>query len=53
MASPNADAEIYDVLSTLLLSGRLPGNVDEDRYLEAWVDQTVSVLAQHTNHRNR
>jgi AcrR family transcriptional regulator len=35
------------------LSGRLPGNVDEDRYLEAWVDQTVSVLAQHTNHRNR
>jgi AcrR family transcriptional regulator len=35
------------------LSGRLPGNVDEDRYFEAWVDQTVSVLAQHTNHRNR
>ncbi|MFP1153349.1 TetR/AcrR family transcriptional regulator [Mycobacterium sherrisii] len=31
------------------LSGRLPGNVDEDRYFEAWVDQTVSVLAQHTN----
>ena len=35
------------------LSGRLPGNVDEDRYFEAWVDQTLSVLAQHTNHRNR
>ncbi|HEV7583428.1 MAG TPA: TetR/AcrR family transcriptional regulator [Mycobacterium sp.] len=35
------------------LSGRVPGNVDEDRYFEAWVDQTVSVLAQHTNHRNR
>ena len=35
------------------LSGRLPGNVDEDRYFEAWVDQTVSVLAQHTNDRNR
>jgi AcrR family transcriptional regulator len=34
------------------LSGRLPGNVDEDRYFEAWVDQTVSVLAQHTNPRN-
>jgi AcrR family transcriptional regulator len=33
------------------LSGRLPGNVDEDRYFEAWVSQTVSVLAQHTNHR--
>jgi hypothetical protein len=30
----------------------LPGNVDEDRYFEAWVDQTVSVLAQHTNPRN-
>jgi AcrR family transcriptional regulator len=35
------------------LSGRLPGNVDEDRYFEAWVTQTVSVLAQHTNPRNR
>jgi AcrR family transcriptional regulator len=35
------------------LSGRLPGNVDEDRYFEAWISQTVSVLAQHTNHRNR
>ena len=34
------------------LSGRLPGNVDEDRYFEAWVTQTVSVLAQHTNPRN-
>jgi AcrR family transcriptional regulator len=34
------------------LSGRLPGNVDVDRYFEAWVDQTVSVLAQHTNPRN-
>ena len=33
------------------LSGRLPGNVDEERYFEAWVSQTVSVLAQHTNHR--
>jgi AcrR family transcriptional regulator len=33
------------------LSGRLPGNVDEDRYFEAWVSQTVSVLAQHTSPR--
>jgi AcrR family transcriptional regulator len=33
------------------LSGRLPGNVDEDRYFEAWVSQTVSMLAQHTNPR--
>ncbi|GLE52597.1 TetR/AcrR family transcriptional regulator [Mycobacterium montefiorense] len=31
------------------LSGRLPGNVDEDRYFQAWVTQTVGVLAQHTN----
>ncbi|WAC91552.1 TetR/AcrR family transcriptional regulator [Mycobacterium sp. Aquia_213] len=35
------------------LSGRLPGNVEEDRYFEAWVTQTVSFLAQHTNPRNR
>jgi hypothetical protein len=35
------------------LSGRLPGNVDEDRYFEAWVDQTVSVLAHHTKSQNR
>jgi AcrR family transcriptional regulator len=35
------------------LSGRLPGNVEENRYFEAWISQTVSVLAQHTNHRNR
>jgi DNA-binding GntR family transcriptional regulator len=27
MASPDTDAEIYDVLSTLLLSGRLPGGM--------------------------
>jgi AcrR family transcriptional regulator len=33
------------------LSGRLPGNVDEGRYFESWVSQTVSVLAQHTNPR--
>jgi AcrR family transcriptional regulator len=33
------------------LSGRLPGNIDADRYFEAWVSQTVSVLAQHTNRR--
>jgi AcrR family transcriptional regulator len=29
------------------LTGRLPGNVDEDRYMEAWVNQTLSVLAQY------
>ena len=34
------------------LTGRSPGNIDDDRYFEAWVNQTVSVLAQHTNRRN-
>lgn len=29
------------------LSGRLPGNIDEERYFEAWVNQTLSVLAQY------
>jgi AcrR family transcriptional regulator len=27
------------------LTGRLPGNIDEHRYMEAWVNQTLSVLA--------
>jgi AcrR family transcriptional regulator len=31
------------------LTGRSPGNVDDDRYFEAWVDQTVGVLAQYRN----
>ena len=31
------------------LTGRLPGNIDEQRYFEAWVGQTVSVLTQHRN----
>lgn len=26
------------------LTGRLPGNIDEDRYFEAWVAQTVAFL---------
>lgn len=30
------------------LTGRSPGNIDDDRYFEAWVSQTVSVLAQYT-----
>ncbi len=25
-----------------------PGNVDDDRYFEAWVDQTTAVLERHT-----
>jgi AcrR family transcriptional regulator len=29
------------------LTGRLPGNIDEHRYMEAWVNQTLSVLAQY------
>lgn len=35
------------------LTGRLPGNVDEERYFEAWVSQTVSVLAQYGNPENQ
>jgi AcrR family transcriptional regulator len=31
------------------LTGRTPGNIDGDRYFEAWVKQTLSVLAQYTN----
>ena len=33
------------------LTGRLPGNIDEERYFEAWVNQTVSVLAKYANPR--
>jgi AcrR family transcriptional regulator len=29
------------------LTGRLPGNIDEDRYFEAWVSQTLSLLADN------
>jgi AcrR family transcriptional regulator len=34
------------------LTGRSPGNIDDDRYFEAWVNQTVSVLRQYTNRKN-
>ncbi len=34
------------------LTGRLSGNIDEDRRFEAW-HQTVGVLARHTNRQNR
>jgi AcrR family transcriptional regulator len=34
------------------LTGRSPGNIDDDRYFEAWVKQTVSVLKQYTNRKN-
>jgi AcrR family transcriptional regulator len=33
------------------LTTRSPGNVEDDRYFEAWVNQTVSVLKQYTNPR--
>jgi len=29
------------------LTGRSPGNIDEDRYFEAWVNQTLSVLTRY------
>ncbi|MBW0019475.1 MAG: TetR/AcrR family transcriptional regulator [Mycobacterium sp.] len=31
------------------LTGRSPGNIDDERYFEAWVNQTVSVLAHYRN----
>ncbi|OBF86091.1 TetR family transcriptional regulator [Mycobacterium sp. 852002-51163_SCH5372311] len=30
------------------LTGRSPGNIDDDRYFEAWVNQTTSVLGRYT-----
>jgi AcrR family transcriptional regulator len=33
------------------LTGRSPGNVGDERYFEAWVNQTVGVLSQYTNRR--
>lgn len=33
------------------LTGRTPGNLDQDRYFEAWVDQTTSVLEHYTKSR--
>ena len=33
------------------LTGRSPGNLDDVRYFEAWVNQTVSVLAQYTSRK--
>ncbi|GFG62611.1 TetR family transcriptional regulator [Mycobacterium kubicae] len=34
------------------LTGRSPGNIDDDRYFEAWVMQTLSVLDQYAIPRN-
>jgi len=34
------------------LTGRLPGNIAEGRYIEAWVNQTLSVLRQYRNPGN-
>ncbi len=34
------------------LTGRLPGNIDEERYFEAWVNQTLSVLKQYRKPKN-
>lgn len=50
-AAAVAIASLSHAATLQALSGRLPGNVGEDRYFEAWVTQTVSVLAQHTNPR--
>lgn len=34
------------------LTKRSPGNVDNDRFFEAWVTQTVSVIEQHRSQNN-
>ncbi|MBU9762586.1 TetR/AcrR family transcriptional regulator [Mycobacterium sp. TNTM28] len=34
------------------LNGRAPGNVDHDRFFEAWVTQTVSVINQYRTQNN-
>lgn len=33
------------------LTGRLPGNVDHERFFEAWVTQTVSTIKQHRSQK--
>jgi AcrR family transcriptional regulator len=35
------------------LTRRTPGNIDDDRYFEAWVAQTVSMLKQYSVSKNR
>jgi AcrR family transcriptional regulator len=31
------------------LTGRSPGNIDDERYFEAWMNQTLGVLSRYTN----
>lgn len=47
-----AIASLSYFASLRALTGRSPGNLDEQRFFEAWVDQTTSVLERHTIPRN-
>jgi AcrR family transcriptional regulator len=46
-AAAVAIASLSHAATLQALTGRTPGNIDDDRYFEAWVNQTVSVLAQY------
>lgn len=46
-AAAVAIASLSYFASLRALTGRSPGNVDDDRFFEAWVDQTTSVLERH------
>lgn len=35
------------------LTGRSPGNLDEERYFEAWVDQTTTLIEHYTTRRTQ
>lgn len=50
-AAAVAIASLSHAATLQALTGRTPGNIDDDRYFEAWVNQTVSVIAQHTTNR--
>lgn len=42
-----AIASLSYVATLHALNGRTPGNVDHDRFFEAWVAQTVAAIEQH------
>ncbi len=48
-AASVAIASLSYALTLQALTGRSPGNIDDSRYFEAWVNQTVSMLSQYTN----
>lgn len=48
-----AIASLSYYASLRALTARSPGNVDDRRFFEAWVDQTTSVLERHTIKKKR